>query len=134
MKFTITWNNVTYEVEVEETEKPGQLRVKVAGVEHLVDVVQKKNPGRQPHKPQTPRPQPTPAPSAGGVVSAPLPGVVLFLPVKVGDKVRPSDIICVIEAMKMETQIRAGRAGTVAEVMVSVGDKVETGQALIRIG
>ena len=89
MKFTITWNNVTYEVEVEETEKPGQLRVKVAGVEHLVDVVQKKNPGRQPHKPQTPRPQPTPAPSAGGVVSAPLPGVVLSLPVKVSDKVPP---------------------------------------------
>jgi oxaloacetate decarboxylase alpha subunit len=51
----------------------------------------------------------------------------------VGDEVEAGDVIVVLEAMKMETEVRAQRSGTVAEVMVKVGDKVAVGDPLISV-
>ena len=75
-----------------------------------------------------------PAPAAGGAqVKAPLPGVVVSVSVKVGDTVKASDTVVVLEAMKMENAIHAGRDGKVAAVNVNAGDSVLEGAALITL-
>ncbi len=66
-------------------------------------------------------------------VCAPLPGVVLSIPVKVGDTVKAADTVLVLEAMKMENAIHAGRDGRVASINVNAGDSVLEGNALITI-
>ncbi len=75
-------------------------------------------------------------PSAGGkgsAVVAPLPGVVLSIPVKVGDTVKASDTVLLLEAMKMENAIHAGRDGRIASIAVNPGDSVLEGATLITI-
>ncbi len=66
-------------------------------------------------------------------IKAPLPGVVLSIPVKVGDTVKASDTVLVLEAMKMENAIHAGRDGRVASINVNSGDSVLEGAPLITI-
>ena len=66
-------------------------------------------------------------------LAAPLAGNIFHVNVIVGDEVEAGDVIVVLEAMKMETEVRAQRAGTVAEVMVKVGDKVAVGDPLISV-
>jgi biotin carboxyl carrier protein len=75
-----------------------------------------------------------PAAAAGaGAVKAPLPGVVLSIPVKVGDAVKAADTVLVLEAMKMENAIHAGRDGKVASISVNPGDSVLEGTVLVTI-
>jgi oxaloacetate decarboxylase alpha subunit len=72
----------------------------------------------------------------GGVthpLDAPLAGNIFHVNVIAGDKVEAGDVIVVLEAMKMETEVRAQRSGVVAEVMVNVGDKVAVGDPLISV-
>ena len=64
-------------------------------------------------------------------VIAPMPGKVVRLLVKAGDDVQPRQGLVVVEAMKMENELRASRAGRVREVFVSEGQSVEAGTALI---
>lgn len=68
-----------------------------------------------------------------GAVVAPLPGVVLSVNVKVGDTVKASDTVLVLEAMKMENAIRAGRDGKVASIAVNPGDSVLQDAVLITL-
>jgi acetyl-CoA/propionyl-CoA/long-chain acyl-CoA carboxylase, biotin carboxylase, biotin carboxyl carrier protein len=63
-------------------------------------------------------------------ISSPLQGTVLKVPVKKGDEVSEGDLICVIEAMKMENEITANRAGKLAELNVSEGDSVGSGDVI----
>ncbi len=74
-----------------------------------------------------------PAASGKGSVVAPLPGVVISVAVKVGDTVSASDTVVMLEAMKMENSIRAGRDGRVASVNVNPGDSVLEGAVLITL-
>ena len=73
------------------------------------------------------------AASGAGAVKAPLPGVVMSIPVKVGDMVKAADTVLVLEAMKMENAIHAGRDGKVAAINVSPGDSVLEGTVLITL-
>ena len=79
-----------------------------------------------------PAPCPTPA-AGGGSVLAPLPGVVMSINKKVGDTVQPSDVLLVLEAMKMENAIPCGRAGRITSIAVSQGDSVLEGAVLATI-
>ncbi len=75
-------------------------------------------------------------PSATGTtasVTAPLPGVVLSIPVNVGQAVKAADTVLLLEAMKMENAIHAGRDGVVKEILVNAGDSVLEGAPLITI-
>ena len=63
-----------------------------------------------------------------------MPGLVLRIPVAVGDTVNEGDELLVLEAMKMETPVAAPASGTVRNIAVSQGDQVKAGQALIEIG
>jgi pyruvate carboxylase subunit B len=67
-------------------------------------------------------------------VTAEMPGVVLRLLVAPGDPIQKGDALLVLEAMKMEVHINAPSAGIVAEMSVSIGDQVTTGQVLATIG
>ncbi len=78
--------------------------------------------------------KPAAAPGAGTQVKCPLPGVVLSIPVKVGDAVKAADTVLVLEAMKMENAIHAGVDGTVKEILVNNGDSVLEGAVLLVVG
>ena len=64
-------------------------------------------------------------------LAAPMPGKVVRVLVKVGDDVQPRQGLVVVEAMKMENELRAARAGRVREVFVQEGQSVEAGTALV---
>ena len=66
-------------------------------------------------------------------VTAPLPGTIISIKVKPGDKVTANQTVAVLEAMKMENEIEAGYAGTVSEVKVAERDTVLEGAVLITI-
>jgi len=68
-----------------------------------------------------------------GRVSAPMPGKIVRVLVAAGDTVRAGQPLAVIEAMKMENELRAGRGGIVAEVRARQGDSVDTGALLVVI-
>ena len=90
--------------------------------------------------PPPPAPEPRGAAASSGVVAAPLFGIVHLhrspgTPplVTAGQAVAAGQVLCLIEAMKVFTELRAEQAGTVAAVLVETGQEVEAGQALFRL-
>ena len=71
---------------------------------------------------------------AGEAVNAPMPGTILKVNVTQGQAVKEGEVLCILEAMKMENEIMAPKAGTVTQVVVSKGASVNTGDALVVIG
>ncbi len=71
--------------------------------------------------------------SGAGVVEAPMPGLVKAVLVRAGDVVKAGDRLAVLEAMKMEHSLTAGRDGVVGQVLVAQGAQVEAGAALIQL-
>ncbi len=84
----------------------------------------------------TPAPSPAPAAVGGAArnVPAPLAGNIFRVNVAAGQHVNSGDIIMILEAMKMETEVRAPESGTVREVLVKEGDAVQVGDALLTLG
>ncbi len=68
--------------------------------------------------------------AGGDVVVSPMQGTVLEVKVAEGDAVKAEQVVCIVEAMKMENEVAAHKAGVVAEVLVSAGSPVTTGQAI----
>ena len=109
MKYKITLNGKTYEVEVEE------------GQAMLVDEYEA-------YKPAAPA---AAAPAAAGEqVKSPMPGNILDVKVAVGDTVAEGDVLIILEAMKMENEVVAPQDGTIASINVNSGDMVEAGNVL----
>ncbi len=71
---------------------------------------------------------------AGELIKAPMPGAILDIKVSVGARVKKGDIVMILEAMKMENEIVAYSDGVVAQVLVSKGASVSTGDSLVLIG
>ena len=79
-------------------------------------------------------PAPAPAAPAGAkTVTAPLPGTITKVTVKVGDTVNAGDTVLLMEAMKMENNITAEFGGTVKAILVETGNQVQSGQALVEL-
>ena len=76
---------------------------------------------------------PAAQPITGHTVNAPLPGRVVELKVKVGDTVKAGQEVLVLEAMKMENSIPTDYAGTVKQILVNVGDNVQTDAILVEV-
>ena len=108
MKYKVTLNGRTYEVEVE------------AGKAMLLDEYAAVAPVA-----------PAAAPVAGEAVTAPMPGNILKVAVSQGQAVKEGDLLVVLEAMKMENEIFAPKAGTVAAVNVTKGQNVDTGATMV---
>lgn len=74
------------------------------------------------------------APATGSkTVTAPLPGSITKISVKVGDRINIGDQVLLMEAMKMENSISAEAAGTVKAILCKEGDQVQSGQALVEL-
>ena len=74
-----------------------------------------------------------PRPSHSGCVTTAMPGTIVAIKVKIGDKVKAGDGVLVIEAMKMENEIQAATTGTVVAVHVLKGDSVTPDESLLEI-
>ena len=72
--------------------------------------------------------------SAGAAVKSPLPGVIVDIKVRQGDRVTAGQHLLVLEAMKMENNIDADRDGIIVELKVNKGDSVLVGDTLLTIG
>jgi glutaconyl-CoA/methylmalonyl-CoA decarboxylase subunit gamma len=85
--------------------------------------------------PRAVTPPMTPGQSAGGdrEVVAPMAGRITRVAVGEGDRVEAGDLLLILEAMKMENEIRATRPGVVRRVLPSAGDRVLDGQSLVEI-
>lgn len=70
---------------------------------------------------------------SGGVLKAPMPGLVMRIDVSVGDVVVAGAALVVLEAMKMENELKAANSGTVRAILVATGQAVEKGQVLLDI-
>ena len=135
-------NGNTYKVAVGDIDN-GIAQVEVNGTPYKVELEKKETVKvvSAPRPSAAPRTQggekvisnPAPTSAGGAQVKAPLPGVVVSIAVKVGDTVKASDTVVVLEAMKMENAIHAGRDGKVASINVNAGDSVLEGAALITL-
>lgn len=130
MKYKVTLNGRTYEVEVD------------AGKAMLVDEYEAFAPAPAAPAAAAPAasaasPAPAAAPAAPAVtaagepVNSPMPGTILRVEVAQGAAVKEGQLLVVLEAMKMENEILAPKDGTVAQVVVQKGSHVETGSPLI---
>ena len=116
-KYNIKVNGKNYEVEVE-----------LVGAEQAAAPVVKTV--------QEPKPLKAPEPSGvtGAVkIQAPMPGTIVKVNVKTGDKVTKGQVLCVLEAMKMENEISSPRDGTVSSINISAGAAVESGALLVSL-
>ena len=119
-KYNITVNGTTYEVIVEEV---GAHATSPAAPVYSAPAT-------------TAAPTPKPVKTmAGGAnkVSAPMPGTILDVKVSLGQKVSKGDVVCVLEAMKMENDIPAPCDGVVASINVQKGSTVAANDILISI-
>lgn len=73
-------------------------------------------------------------PADGEPVLSPMQGTILDVKVKVGDEVKEGDTLLILEAMKLENEIKAPKAGKVLQIAVSKGDSVNAKDALITLG
>ena len=131
MKYKVTLNGRTYEVEV------------VADKAMCVAEYEAIAPAAAPAAAAVAAPvaAPAAAPAAGGMtvtggesVKAPMPGNILKVAVSVGETVKEGQLLCVLEAMKMENEIYAPCAGVISAVPVAKGSTVNTGDLLVAIG
>lgn len=76
---------------------------------------------------------PAPVAGSGEPVGAPLAGNIWKVQVSVGQQVNEGDVLVILEAMKMETEVRAARSGTVVSVDVKEGDSVQVGDSLLTL-
>ena len=112
-KYNITVNGTTYEVIVEEADATG-VSAPVAA------------PAAAPKA----APAPTAAPAGANSVVSPMPGTILEVKVSAGQSVKKGDVICVLEAMKMENDIPAPCDGVIASINVQKGASVAANDVL----
>lgn len=147
MKYVATINGKKYEVEVEKLEAYKSLdRNGVAA--QAAPVLPASAPVQRPAAPApapvaaAPAPAPAPAaapapkaaaPAGATTVEAPMPGKILNIKVSEGQAVKFGEVVVIMEAMKMETEIVAPADGTVSKILVKAGDSVDTGAALVAL-
>lgn len=148
--YNLKINDNEYKVQLDKLDHTSKTaRVIVNGNEYIVEVdgvkpmpTSKPQVSKATYTASAPTAAPTAAPaaapkaaSAGGAkITSPLPGTVLAINVAVGDNVTAGQTVAVLEAMKMENNITADRAGVVKEVCVAKGANVQEGEPLIVLG
>lgn len=121
-------NGIPFEVEMMQPVKAGKLKTKIG-----TPAIQKPvTTATDAPAPQAAK-EPTAKVAMGKPVTAPLPGTINEIKVKVGDQVNAGDTVVVLEAMKMQNNIEAETAGTITSVNVSKGDAVMEGDTLVTI-
>lgn len=129
MKYRITLNERTYEVEVEVCEP-------MALAEFTSFAPVEAAPVAAAPVEAAPVAAAAPAPvltGAGDVVPAPMPGTILKVAVEKGQAVKEGQLLVILEAMKMENEILSPKNGTITQVLVQQGVTVNTGDPLVMI-
>ena len=121
--FIITVNGNQYEVSVEEVNGGAP----AAPARAAAPAAPKAAPAK-PAAPAAPK-----GPQGAVKISSPMPGTILDIKVSAGDTVSEGQIVCILEAMKMENEIVAPKAGTVASINVTKGASVNTGDVLVTL-
>lgn len=128
-------NGVSYEAKILEYSS-GQAKISVNGREHVITIEDDKQ-INIPRSEAIARPAPSaPSPVSGtgmsnDEVQAPLPGVIVGIPVREGETVKQGQTIIVIEAMKMESEINAPMDGKIGKIMVQERSLVQEGDVLM---
>ena len=117
MKYVVTLNGKDYEVEVDELSEAIVTSVAPTAASAPAAPV-----ATQPSAPATPAP--APVSGSGTAVKAPMPGTILKVNVTAGQSVKAGDIMFILEAMKMENEIRSVADGVVKEIFVEENTKV----------
>ena len=123
--FNITVNGKTYEVEVEEIRNGAPVQTAAP-----VTATPKAAPASASPAPKAVQAS---APAGAVKVNAPMPGTILSIAVNIGDSVTEGQTLCILEAMKMENEIVAPKAGKVASIHVSKGSAVNNGDLLVSL-
>ena len=118
-KFNITVEGKTYEVEVEE-------------IGSTAAAVSRPTPASAPAAAPVKKPA-APVRAGSNEVSAPMPGTILQIKVTEGQSVKAGDVLCILEAMKMENEIVSPRDGVIASVHVRKGDTVDSGTPMVSL-
>ena len=127
------------DISISRADQTGQLKVEISGASHLAHVAKVGDDwwihmdGRT-HVVRMHESGSSEAESVQGGMSAPMPGTILEILVKQGQRVREGQTLLVMEAMKMEHRIQAPRSGEVTRLHYSVGDRVDMGTTLVEIG
>ena len=132
-KFKITVEGADYEVEVEEIHQgpaPHAAPLPPVASPATPSIARAEAPAQA--APAAPRPQASRA-AGKGVMAAPMQGMVFDIKVKVGDTVKLGDVLLVLEAMKMESDIPSPQDGIIREIFVSTGQHVRRGDPLLAI-
>ena len=124
-KYIITVNGTSYEVVVEEADPNATYTPKA-------EAPKAEAPKAEAPKAEAPKAAAAPA-GNGEQIKAPMPGTILKVAVSNGQAVKKGDLVCVLEAMKMENEIFAPCDGTVTSVTVSQGATVSSGDVLCTI-
>ncbi len=138
-KYKFTINGTNYAVEVNSVEDQ-TIELNVNGTPYTVlvdkEIKQTKTPKlvRSVAVPSTDQAAQVTPQVKTGTIKSPLPGTILDIFVKPGDKVTIGQRILLLEAMKMENNIESDKAGTVTEIKISKGSAVMEGDVLIVIG
>ena len=119
----VTVNGQDYQVEIEGGEQPASTSLEPATTSPPTSGVVP--------PPVKRKKSITPIGASSNEVQAPMPGDILDIMVKPGDRVSVGDQICSLEAMKMKSAIRAARDGVIASVEVSEGQAVAHGDVLV---
>ena len=128
-RYSITVNGTVYDVVVEEADASGVVVAPIVSAPIAAPVAAPS----APTAPAAPKPAAKPASvgAAGATqVISPMPGTILDVKVSVGQSVKKGDVICVLEAMKMENDIPAPADGVIASVNVQKGASVAANDVL----
>ena len=130
--YRVTVNGVVYDVVVEEVN--GAVQVPYVAPAPVAAPAPAPVAAPAPAAAPAPTAAPAPAGKAGATaVKAPMPGTLIKVNVKVGDAVKKGDVLCVLEAMKMENDIMAPADGVVASVEATQGASVATDAVLVTL-
>ena len=129
MIYNVTINDKVYEVEVEKGKANLIKTTAVVAAPAAAPAPVAAAPAAAPAAPA-----PAAAAAAGTTpVNSPMPGTILDIKVSVGQAVKEGELVCILEAMKMENEIYAPCAGSIAQVLVTKGQAVDTGTPLVSI-
>lgn len=131
MIYKVTLNGKIYEVEVEKGEAMIRAEYDAAAPVAPAPAAPAASVAAAPVA--TPAAAPAPAAAGEGVVQSPMPGNINAVKFSAGQSVKAGDVIIILEAMKMENEIVAPKAGTLKGVFVTKGATVNTGDALFEI-
>ncbi|MDY3982429.1 MAG: biotin/lipoyl-containing protein [Veillonellaceae bacterium] len=123
-KFEVKVNGSVYEVEVNE----------VGGAAPAAAPAPKAAPAPAPKAAPAPAAATAPVAAGAQTVNCPMPGKILSVAVSNGQAVKKGDLLCVLEAMKMQNEIYAPADATVTDVRVAANQTVKTGDVLIVLG